>query len=353
MIDTYYRIKSLHELGIKIHLHCFCYGRPYSKELESICATINYYPRRKVFFSHFSKLPDIISSRKSNLLLENLKRDDHPILFDGLHTTYFLNHKDLIVRRKLLRTHNIEHNYYRTLGLNESNLLKKLYFFIESVKLKIYEDHLFSANYILSISENDNNYFKRNYHPSEVLPPSHPFTFCETKPGLGEYILFHGDLSIKENVMIADSLISYVFSKIDYNCIIAGKNPPDHLKNRAYHFTNIKIIKNPDIMEMTRLITDAQINVIPALASNGFKIKLLYSLFAGRHCLVNTKMIAGTHTYEICQIADSNKEIIEMIQTLMKQELNEVMITERKKVLDQYYNNKSNALKLVDMIFPG
>jgi hypothetical protein len=102
---------------------------------------------------------------------------------------------------------------------------------------------------------------------------------------------------------------------------------------------------------MTTLIADAHINVIPAINSNGFKIKLLYSLFAGRHCLVNTKMIEGTNTSEICHIADSNTDLINKIEILIKQEFNEEMITKRSKVLDQYYNNLSNASKLVDLAF--
>jgi hypothetical protein len=352
MIDTFYRIKSLNELGIDIHLHCFEYGRPHSKELESICKTVNYYPRRR-WVTPFSSLPHIVSTRRSKLLLENLKKNNYPIIFDGLHTAFYLNHQDLLSRKKLVRSHNIEHNYYRSLAINESDLFKKVYFFLESFKLKKYEKALSSANYILSISENDHNYFNKKYQNSVILPPFHPFSGCETKSGSGDYVIFHGDLSIKENVLIADSLISNVFSKIHYNCVIAGKNPPDYLINKSSAFPNIKIIPNPGVTEMTRLITEAHINVIPSFICNGFKIKLLYSLFTGRHCLVNTKMIEGTHTSEICHIADSNSEITDKIKILMKQEFIDEMITERRKVLDRYYNNVRNASKLAELIFTG
>ena len=76
MIDTYYRIQSLNDLGIRIHLHCFEYGRPHSEELESICETVRYYPRKTGFLSHISFKPYVVSSRKSDELLNNLIIND-------------------------------------------------------------------------------------------------------------------------------------------------------------------------------------------------------------------------------------------------------------------------------------
>lgn len=293
MIDTFYRIKSLHNLGVHIHLHCFEYGLPHPKELESLCETINYYPRKIGLSLHFSLNPYIVSSRKSETLLDNLIKNDYPILFDGLHSTYYIIHPALSNRKKLVRVHNIEHRYYHTLANHEPTLIKKLYFLFESFKLKQYEKVLKNADYILSISGNDQKYFNNKYHNSILVGPSHPYNKSESLSGSGEYILFHGDISVNENAAIADSLISNVFSKISYPCIIAGKNPPDHIRSYASHFKNIRIISNPDINEMEGLILNAHIHILPSMATNGFKVKLLLALFAGRHCLVNSKMIEG------------------------------------------------------------
>ena len=38
--------------------------------------------------------PFIVKSRGNNELIQNLKKDKDPILFDGLHTTYILNLSD-------------------------------------------------------------------------------------------------------------------------------------------------------------------------------------------------------------------------------------------------------------------
>ena len=160
MIDTYYRIRALHKLGVLIHLHCFEYGRQHSKELESLCETTSYYPRRSGLLRQFSTTPYIVSSRKSTILLDSLIRNDYPILFDGLHTTFYINHPALLDRKKFVRIHNIEHNYYKSLAKNESNLLKKEYFRLESAKLQHYERVLEKADCIFPISEKEQEYFK-------------------------------------------------------------------------------------------------------------------------------------------------------------------------------------------------
>lgn len=152
MIGSFYRIKWLKAGGIKIHLHCFEYGRSHSEELESLCESVNYYPRKKGLLNHLSIIPYIVKTRTSNNLLENLKTNNFPILFDGLHTTFLLDHPGIKSRKKLVRAHNIEHKYYKSLFINELNIIKKLYYLIEYIKLKGYEEIIMEADYSLTVS---------------------------------------------------------------------------------------------------------------------------------------------------------------------------------------------------------
>jgi hypothetical protein len=335
MIDSYYRIQSLHDIGIQIHLHCFEYGRPHSQKLEAICKTVNYYYRRKGLKPHLSSLPYTIRSRSSDALLENLIKDDYPVLFDGLNTTFCLDYPALSARKKFVRTHNIEHRYYMTLSVYEKDLMKSQYFKIESLKLRQYEKILKNADKLFTISAGDNEYFGNS------------------QTGVGEYCLFHGNLSVSENIEIVELLISRIFSKVPYKCIIAGKNPPEHLNVRASPFKNIRIISNPGNEEMAKLILNAQINILPALAINGLKLKLLVALCNGRHCLVNEKMINGTCLEQLCHIASSAEEMAETIHSLMKEPFTKEMIAIRESAVFKYYNNVTNATKLASIIFPS
>lgn len=351
MIGSFYRIKWLKAEGIRIHLHCFEYGRSHSEELESLCETVNYYPRKTGLMIHLSTLPFIVKSRTSSNLLENLKANDFPILFDGLHTAYFLNHPDLRNRKKLVRAHNIEHLYYKSLSIHELNPIKKLYYLIEYKKLKGYEKIMRESDFSLTLSPGDHEHFSRKYHNSVYITPFHPFEEIVSLPGRGGYILYHGDLSVAENSIIAESLIKNVFSKIPYDCIIAGKNPPHKILNKASVSKNIRIISNPDPSEMEDLIRNAHISLLPSLTSNGFKMKLLISLFSGRHCLVNSRSAENLPDKSVFQIADTNEQLIDKIHLLMNQEFTTEMIESRKESIEKTFSNQRNARKLAEIIF--
>jgi hypothetical protein len=351
IIDSYYRIKSLHEAGIGIHLHCFEYGREHSPELKSLCKSVNYYPRNTFLTKNLSQKPYTVVSRDSDILLENLSGDSFPILFDGIHTTFWIDHQYLSGRMKIVRVHNIEHHYYRTLGRFESNPVKRLYFGAEALKLKFYEKILSHADILLTVSDTDQEYFERRYHNAELIPSFHPCDYVESAEGTGDYIIFHGDLSVNENLLVAEHLISRIFSKVPYRCIIAGKKPPSGLIKRASAFANITIVPDPDEGQMANLIRNAHINLLFAIAANGLRLKLLIALFSGRHALVNSNITKGTMLAPACHVEDSADGIIEKIHELMKIPFTKQDISERERILEPY-SNSFNVNRLIRLIFP-
>jgi hypothetical protein len=301
--------------------------------------------------NHITLIPFTVASRTSEKLLENLNNDDYPILFDGLHTTCYLDHPSLARRRKFVRVHNIEHFYYRTLARFEKNPARALYYSIESCKLKRYEKILKEAYILLTVSDTDQDHFESRYHNAELIPSFHPCEHIESIEGSGDYIIYHGDLSINENLLVAEYLVSKIFSQLPYRCIIAGKNPPGQLKTLAACFSNISIIADPDNDQMSGLIKNAHINLLFTLAANGLKLKLLIALFSGRHCLVNSNMIKGTRLSAACIIEDSADGLIDKIHQLMKQSFSGAMIAEREKILE-IYSNSFNTRRLLQLIFP-
>jgi len=131
IIDVFYKLKSLHQQGVSIVYHCFYYTghNPPTKELEKYCDAVYYYQRKKhIGKLLMSKYPFIVASRSNKKLLANLVKDDHPILFEGIQCCYYLNHPLLKNRKKIVRTHNIEHDYYLGLAKSEKNKAKKVYF---------------------------------------------------------------------------------------------------------------------------------------------------------------------------------------------------------------------------------
>ena len=351
VIDVFYKIKALYELGIKINLHCFKYDRQESSELEKYCKSVNYYDRPKTIKHFFSNLPFIVKTRNNKALFSNLIQDSLPIIFEGLHTTFYLNKiLNNKYRQIIVRTHNIEHDYYKALAYKEKNILRKFYFSREAYKLKNYERILKSDIKIAAITEKDCNYFIFFNTNTSLIPAFHPFNTININTGLGNYILYHGDLSVNENIDAAKFIINEICPKVDFKFIITGRNPDKKLSQIVNKQFNVELITNPDDKEMESLIHNAQINLLITSQSTGIKLKLINALHIGRHCIVNKKMIDGTQLDSLCNIRNSPEEIITKIKNLINQPFSELEINKRKHSLLKIVNNKENAQKLINLL---
>jgi hypothetical protein len=353
VIDVFYKLKALHAQGIKIHLHCYEYDRERSPELLKYCDSVQYYKRRTGILSALSFKPYIVSSRRSRELLNNLLNDDYPVLFEGLHTCYHLGDKRLRERKKIYRESNIEHHYYYNLYRVEKNLLRKMYFLLASVKLKWYERILRHASLMLVVSEKDADYLRRRFRNTVVhfLPSFHANDTLRCKTGHGDYALYHGNLSIAENYNAASYLIKEVFNDSDLRLVIAGLNPPEHLKAIAEEKPNVTITCNPSDDEMFRLIENAQVNVLVTFQATGLKLKLLNTLYNGRFVVVNKAMLNGTGLDDLCVIADSSTEIKKDVRELCMKDFMEEQVAIRAERLQKNFCNESNARRLIDYIF--
>ena len=163
VIDVYYKLKALKEAGCSIVLHTYRYGVDEQPDLLKVADTVYYYERFTGWRSMFSFLPYIVYSRRSKLLLERLCEDNSPILFEGLHTCYFLSNSLLRDRQKWVRMHNVEHDYYHFLGKSCVSWHEKCYYYLEAWKLKHYERILLYADKILAITNTDAVYFTQKY----------------------------------------------------------------------------------------------------------------------------------------------------------------------------------------------
>lgn len=349
VIDIYNRIKALNEAGVDISLHCFEYGRTESSHLNSICKEVYYYNRSKSLANQFSFLPFIVQSRKNRRLLSNLLNDDFPILFEGIHCCYYLNHSKLKNRLKIVRSHNIEHQYYYELSFKSSSFIEKCYFKVEALRLKYFEKIYKHANFIAAISENDKKYLQQKYGKTFLLLPSHPDQKVLSKVGAGNFILYHGNLSVEENEEAALFIVKKIASHIDFQFYIAGKNPSDHLIKKIDEIDNVKLIQNPSNAKMNELINFAHINLLPTFQATGFKIKLLNSLYNGRFCLCTPQLVDGTNLNNLVKIAHTSAEFIVLIKKLLSEYFTEDMVQERIRYLKKY-DNKIIISELVDKL---
>ena len=353
VIDVYYKLKALHECGVNIILHCFEYERPQAKELESFCEKVYYYKRHTGIIANITLLPYNVYSRKDPSLLANLLKNNYPILFEGLHSCYFMDNPLLKNRKKIFRECNIEHDYYYHLAKSERQFIKKCFFRIEAWRFRNYQKVVSHADLIISVSTTDTDYLKKEFPANriEFIPCFHANEQITAQPGKSGFILYHGKLSVVENEKAALYLIHHVFGKLDYPCILAGMNPPRSLRDAASLYSNVTIEANPTEERMNFLIREAQINMLVTFQDTGLKLKLLNSLFAGRHTVVNHLMLAGSGLDSLCHIADTPEDMIRECTKLINVPIDEKSITKRKELLEPSFSNKYQGARLYKMIY--
>ena len=353
VLDIYYKMKALHECGVKIILHCFEYESPRTSELEKICHEVHYYKRRTGLLPNLTYLPYNVYGRKDKNLIKNLLKNDYPILFEGLHSCYYLSDKRLRNRFKIFRECNIEHDYYNALSHSTDNIIKKSFFKLEGLRFRLFQKNVKWADLIISVSTTDADYLRKVFPENKVefIPCFHANEKITTLTGKSNYILYHGKLSVPENEKAVLFLIKNVFCKLKHKCIVAGMDPSDDIYKAASYYNNIEIIPNPEQNKMEELISKAQIHTLVTFQDTGLKLKLLNSLFGGRHTLVNTLMLAGSGLDSLCRIANTPEEMVSECNRLMEIPVDEKTIAQREKLLFPAFSNYEQAKKLIKMIY--
>ncbi len=346
VIDVFYKIKALNKLDQTIHLHCFNYkGQQPQNRLLDYCQTVHYYPRHPALQSLSFRIPYIVKSRKNEQLLQNLLKNEEPILFEGLHSCYYLDHPALKNRLKMVRAHNIEADYYRLLAKSETNLLKFGYYLTESFLLKQYEKTLKYAQLVLAISLNDYQYFKEKF-PTQYLPVFHNQEAFDISTGKGPYALYHANLSVNENSQAARFLLEKVIPNTSIDWIIAGHQPPVFVQELCQK-NKVQLYTSPSHEKMQSLLQNAHLNVLPTFQPTGIKLKLLNALYSSRYCIVNDFMVKGTGLEKACVIANTPDEFTQQINRLAQQPFTQEHIQERKKIVGEHFDNLQNANKLL------
>lgn len=314
VIDIYYRAKAVKDLGIKVILHCFEYGRNTNQDFSEIADEVYFYKRKKSFLDNLKSDPFIVTTRKSEELVVRLLRDNHPILMEGHHCAGLLNDARLKNRKRFVRVHNVEWMYYKALSNSSKSTWRKSFFNSESKKLKKFDAVLSHADGLFCLSTTELEYYK-TINPSCYLWP----VGCNLKKELDlptdNYALFHGNLSVAENEKSLRWIMDvWVKNKLTMPLVVAGKNPKSDLKKLFAKHSFVKLIQNPSNEKMAELISAAEVNLLITFQSTGVKLKLLNALVQGKKCIANPLMIEGTDLGKFCEVIDDENELAATLQ---------------------------------------
>jgi hypothetical protein len=101
---------------------------------------------------------------------------------------------------------------------------------------------------------------------------------------------------------------------------------------------------------MDKLIINAHMILLPTQQNTGIKLKLIESLYKGRFCIANDKMITGTDLESYCLQAKNSLDWIKQIKKTKDLEFTKEY-TEQRQSLCTLFNNKIEAQKMIDVIF--
>lgn len=351
IIDVYFKCKVLKQAGWYIILHVWEYGRHHDPRISEIADEVYYYKRRKYIYGILGFHPYIIRSRTSGELKKRLIKEEYPILFEGIHTIHPLLPSGIPNRLTLVRTHNIEHRYYRGLMISSKKWWHRLFFRKEAWLLEQEEFNLVLADGLLAISRTDEKYFS-TWHPQVYfLPPFHPFQYRPPLSGKGTCILYQGNLSVPENDFAAMFLVENVFAQLpEFPCVIAGSGPSRKLKKRILKYPHIRLVESPEDHEMQHWVNQAHIQLLVTFQSTGMKLKLLHALHEGRFVICNPMMTAGTGLEELVIHAETAHDMIKACRKVLD-ELWQPQ-KEREVCLSEHFSNL-NSLQILENILTG
>lgn len=315
VIDIYYRCRALKRAGFSITLHCFEYGRGRDHAFLEIADRVCYYDRPNKLTDALSPLPFIVRTRSNPALLDALLQDDAPILFEGQHCTFFLDHPQLKDRKKIVRLHNIEWQYYEQLAARTKNAVERLFFRRESKKLRRQEKGLRHADALACISHSDTDYYRQLFENTVYVPAGIDLDLAATKPWQhAPYVLFHGNLSVSEN----REAVLWLLEQGSFSpaLVIAGKEPPENLIARCRN-KKTELIANPEKPFLQQLLQSADAHLLISFQHSGIKLKLLNALMTGKPCIATPQMVEGSGLEEFCTIVRNGAELKAALEELL------------------------------------
>jgi len=348
-IDVFYKIKALHAAGYKIFLHCFVDDEiaDYSV-LNQFVNELYVYKRTYKSLKWFSLTPLPVLSRFHKDLISNIKKNDAPLLFEGLQTTYILNKHAFKDRKIYLRLHNLEADYFSGLSKSETSFIKKILYRLESAKYGTYQKIMSRFETVFTLSKYETEFVNKHFKNAQYVPVFHGNEQVAALSGFGKYAFYHGDLRMSDNKKAALFLIE-VFKKIpDYSLIIASNKGKKLIESQIKEIQNITFSNIKNDAHLDELLANSHMSVMLSFQQSGTKLKAVNSLYKSRFCIINKNMIDDENIRNLCTVAETETDFIAAVNALKNQPYQD--FENRKTVLRQVLNDETNALKIKEII---
>lgn len=227
-----------------------------------------------------------------------------------------------------IRTHNVEHQIWERLAINENNVIKKWYLNHISKTLKSFElSVLNKADGVLAITPLDAQFFKSQCLsvPIHVLPfgvDVDSFTVSEVnKTKAKPSLFFIGSMNWQPNIEGVLWFLNEVWNNPNYDFSnyefhIAGRHTPDSL----YKFANENTFIHGELDDAYEFMSMHDVMVVPLLSGSGVRIKIVEA-FMMKKAVITSSIGAEGLNYSNGKdvlIANDSKSFADSIHDLLQ-----------------------------------
>ena len=340
--DVLQMIRALHEIGQKIHFHCFYPERIHLELIQETCEEISFY----CTLNEEKGLSYVQEQKEKQRLLAQLSLDDQPIICHGFDAMDTVSRLPGVESRKLIfRLFRHEPTYLLNLARVTPWGRLKISYLLQWLRVKNrFHQVLRLGSIASSIELPFKNLSIRNI--PLFKGQAEPFF----KEGQGSFCLFHGDLSKRENEYAAQWLLEHVFNVIEIPFVIAGKDPSDSLEQAAHVRMHTCLVSNPSPQEMAELIKKAQVVLMPVLIESTGHANMLESLLLGRHILVNNKAMQENPFAQWLEPAETPESFQEKTEQLFHKPFTAEEKESRIAGIESMGTDQSSAKALINLL---
>jgi glycosyltransferase involved in cell wall biosynthesis len=378
-IYTWERLKQLKKYDNKIFLFSIKDKDEFVNyaELRKVCFNINMYNRPNKYINGLTNLfkPYSVISRYD----KNMHNDIRNLIKKNEIDLIIIDIPEMLLNcpvnnniPKVLTQHNIEYKVFQNIAKNSKNIIKKVIFKFEYIKMKKFENKIYSSNFLdgyTFISQNDMAEFKTSYPNNNCICIPQGYEIKKGNNKLSEtnimntqkqkVIVFTGKMDYEPNAQAVKWFCNDIFPIIkesirNIKFYIVGKNPKKEVLNLATQ----DIIVTGEVKDTKEYIQMADLFVIPLLSGGGVKIKLFEALGNGKVVVTTDKGVEGTKFLNNIHLFIANNSIefankciyvLDDNNTSIKNELihNSVKLIEDEylwKGIGNVYNNYLNTI---------
>jgi len=226
----------------------------------------------------------------------------------------------------VLRSHNIEHEIWQRMSINESNFLKKWYFNLLANKIRQFENAtLHTVDAIVSITDRDGKYYQNQGFKGELITINAGANLSKFKPDFSKAqkntLCFLAGMDWMPNQQGLDWFLEEVWPSVkskfpQIQLHIAGKAMPE----KYYRLTDSAIQIHGLVPDAVEYLQNYEIFIVPLLSGGGMRLKVVEGMAVGK-CILSTTIGAEGVEYihqKNILIADTAQEWIHQIEAVVR-----------------------------------